>query len=150
MRGVAIQNSVHLHILKSSCLLPSYAGKFKNQTGFLYQYLSHFMLCWLKRQRNPSTNQGFFQCGQGIVCTMPTLDIISTIKRNKKMTLTTLRFPIDLDVYKSLKLDPTNSTLTNEQREILKANIQLCRDTIVFFYRCSSSQRCGRSYRRSL
>ena len=101
------------------------------------------MLCWLKRQRNPSTNQGFFQCGQGIVCTMPTLDIISTIKRNKKMTLTTLRFPIDLDVYKSLKLDPTNSTLTNEQREILKANIQLCRDTIVFFTAVAAAKGVG-------
>lgn len=39
------------------------------------------------------------------------------------MTVATLRFPIDIDAYKPLKLDPTNSTLTNEQREILKANI---------------------------
>lgn len=48
------------------------------------------------------------------------------------MTVTTSSFPIDLNAYKPLKLDPTNSTLTNEQREILKANIQFCRDTIVF------------------
>ena len=59
------------------------------------------------------------------------------------MTLTTLRFPIDLDVYKSLKLDPTNSTLTNEQREILKANIQLCRDTIVFFTAVAAAKGVG-------
>ena len=49
------------------------------------------------------------------------------------MTATTTRFPIDLDAYKPIALDPNNSTLTDEQRETLKANIQLCRETIVFF-----------------
>ncbi|WP_088892193.1 transketolase C-terminal domain-containing protein [Leptolyngbya ohadii] len=42
-------------------------------------------------------------------------------------------FPIDLSAYKTIQLDPKNSTLTNEQREALKANIQLFRDAIVFF-----------------
>jgi transketolase len=45
----------------------------------------------------------------------------------------TTTFPIDLGAYKRLKLDPSNPTLTDEQRETLKANIQLCRDAIVFF-----------------
>jgi transketolase len=49
------------------------------------------------------------------------------------MTATTTRFPIDLDAYKLLALDPKNATLTDEQREALKANIQLARETIVFF-----------------
>jgi transketolase len=42
-------------------------------------------------------------------------------------------FPIDLSKLKSLKLDPSKSTLTDEQRTILRDNIQLCRDAIVFF-----------------
>lgn len=49
------------------------------------------------------------------------------------MTTTTTRFPIDLGAYKPLTLDPANKTLTAEQRETLKANIQLCRDAIIFF-----------------
>ncbi len=49
------------------------------------------------------------------------------------MTTTTVRFPIDLGAYKPLALDPANPTLTDEQRETLKANIQLCRDAIIFF-----------------
>ncbi|HEY0707242.1 MAG TPA: transketolase, partial [Polyangia bacterium] len=42
-------------------------------------------------------------------------------------------FPIDLSALKPLKLDPRATALTNEQREILKHNVQLCRDAIVFF-----------------
>ena len=49
------------------------------------------------------------------------------------MTATSTRFPIDLDAYKPLALNPNHATLTDEQRETLKANIQLARDTIVFF-----------------
>jgi len=59
------------------------------------------------------------------------------------MPVTTLRFPINLDTYKPLKLDPTNSTLTNEQRETLKANIQLGRDTIVFFTAIAAAKGVG-------
>lgn len=43
------------------------------------------------------------------------------------------KFPIDLSALKPLKLDPKQLTLTDEQRAILKHNIQLCRDAIVFF-----------------
>jgi len=59
------------------------------------------------------------------------------------MTTTTVRFPIDLGAYKPLTLDPANSTLTNEQRETLKANIQLCRDAIVFFTATGAARGVG-------
>ena len=49
------------------------------------------------------------------------------------MTATLTAFPIDLKAYKQITLDPTVHTLTDEQRSSLKANIQLCRDAIVFF-----------------
>jgi transketolase len=49
------------------------------------------------------------------------------------MTTTTARFPIDLSAYKPVALDPISPTLSTEQREALSANIQLCRDAIVFF-----------------
>ncbi|KAF4614161.1 hypothetical protein D9613_008080 [Agrocybe pediades] len=42
-------------------------------------------------------------------------------------------FPIDLKQYKKLSLDPANPKLTGEQKEALKANIQLLRDAIVLF-----------------
>jgi transketolase len=42
-------------------------------------------------------------------------------------------FPIDLGKLQPLKLDPAVTTLTDAQKATLKQNIQLCRDTIVFF-----------------
>jgi hypothetical protein len=42
-------------------------------------------------------------------------------------------FPIDLGAYQRITLDPSINTLTAQQRDSLKANIQLCRDAIVFF-----------------
>ncbi|MGB5713550.1 MAG: transketolase C-terminal domain-containing protein [Waterburya sp.] len=59
------------------------------------------------------------------------------------MTTTTTRFPIDLDAYKPLALDPSNSTLTDEQRATLKANIQLCREAIVFFTATGAARGVG-------
>ena len=47
--------------------------------------------------------------------------------------MATNTFPIDLSTLKPLKLDPKQSTLSDEQKATLKHNIQLCRDTIVFF-----------------
>lgn len=47
--------------------------------------------------------------------------------------MTTTTFPIDLSAYKQVALNPSSPTLTPEQLEALKANIQLCRDAIVFF-----------------
>jgi len=42
-------------------------------------------------------------------------------------------FPIDLGKLQPLKLDPAVTTLSDAQKATLKHNIQLCRDTIVFF-----------------
>src|SRR6201991_1729430 len=42
-------------------------------------------------------------------------------------------FPIDLKALRPLKLDPSKMELTDDQKATLKHNIQLCRDTIVFF-----------------
>jgi transketolase len=47
--------------------------------------------------------------------------------------MATENFPIDLSKLKSLSLDPAKQTLSTEQRDTLRFNIQLCRDTIVFF-----------------
>jgi transketolase len=52
-------------------------------------------------------------------------------------------FPIDLSAFKPLKLDPAKSTLTSEQRETLKHNIQLCRDAIVFFTAVADTKGLG-------
>ena len=43
------------------------------------------------------------------------------------------KFPIDLAALKPLKLDPSATELTAEQKAALTHNIQLCRDAIVFF-----------------
>jgi transketolase len=59
------------------------------------------------------------------------------------MTIATATFPIDLGAYKPLTLDPSQSTLTDEQRETLKANIQLCRDAIVFFTATGAARGVG-------
>jgi transketolase len=59
------------------------------------------------------------------------------------MTTTAERFPIDLGAYKPLALDPSQPTLTDEQRETLKANIQLCRDAIVFFTATGAARGVG-------
>ena len=52
-------------------------------------------------------------------------------------------FPIDLKAYKPLTLDASNPKLTAEQRDALKANIQLCRDAIVFFTATGAARGVG-------
>jgi transketolase len=47
--------------------------------------------------------------------------------------MTTETFPIDLGKLLPLKLNPAVTSLTEEQRSALRHNIQLARDTIVFF-----------------
>jgi transketolase len=42
-------------------------------------------------------------------------------------------FPIDLSALKPLALNPRATALTPEERDILRHNIRLCRDAIVFF-----------------
>lgn len=59
------------------------------------------------------------------------------------MNVPTATFPIDLSTYKPLKLDPTNPSLTDEQKKDLKANIQLCRDAIVFFTATGAAKGVG-------
>ena len=52
-------------------------------------------------------------------------------------------FPIDLGAYKRIVLDASNPKLTDEQRDALKANIQLCRDAIVFFTATGAARGVG-------
>lgn len=52
-------------------------------------------------------------------------------------------FPIDLGAYKQIKLDPSSPTLTDAQKADLKANIQLCRDAIVFFTATGAARGVG-------
>jgi transketolase len=47
--------------------------------------------------------------------------------------MNTQTFPIDLSKLEPLKLDPAAASLTDSQKATLRHNIQLCRDTIVFF-----------------
>ncbi len=59
------------------------------------------------------------------------------------MTIATAPFPIDLDAYQRISLDPATTTLTPEQKQALRANIQLCRDTIVFFTATGAAKGLG-------
>ncbi len=59
------------------------------------------------------------------------------------MTVAQTAFPINLDAYQPLALDPTQPTLTEEQRQALTANIQLCRDAIVFFTATGAARGVG-------
>lgn len=52
-------------------------------------------------------------------------------------------FPIDLGAYQRISLDASNPTLTDDQRSALKANIQLCRDAIVFFTATGAARGVG-------
>jgi transketolase len=47
--------------------------------------------------------------------------------------MATETFPIDLTKLKPLSLDIKKSSLTDEEKQTLKFNIQLCRDAIIFF-----------------
>lgn len=53
------------------------------------------------------------------------------------------KFPIDLGAYQRITLDPSINTLTTQQRDSLKANIQLCRDAIVFFTATGAARGVG-------
>jgi transketolase len=52
-------------------------------------------------------------------------------------------FPIPLNQYKALPLDPKSPKLTSEQRETLKRNIEICRDAIVFFTAIADARGLG-------
>lgn len=53
------------------------------------------------------------------------------------------KFPIDLGAYQRVFLDANNPTLTGDQRSALKANIQLCRDAIIFFTATGAARGVG-------
>ncbi len=59
------------------------------------------------------------------------------------MNYDTTSFPLDLSTYKPLTLDPTNPNLTDDQKKDLQANIQLCRDAIVFFTATGAARGVG-------
>jgi transketolase len=52
-------------------------------------------------------------------------------------------FPINLGAYQRLSLDVKNPTLTADQKASLQANIQLCRDVIVFFTATGAARGVG-------
>jgi len=54
-----------------------------------------------------------------------------------------MSFPIDLSAFKSLPLDPTRSSLTPDERAALAANVQLCRDAIIFFTATGAAKGLG-------
>ncbi|CCE22557.1 transketolase C-terminal domain-containing protein [Methylotuvimicrobium alcaliphilum] len=53
------------------------------------------------------------------------------------------KFPIDLSAYQRISLDPSSDKLTAEQKSALQANIQLCRDAIVFFTATGAARGVG-------
>ncbi|MCP9818819.1 transketolase [Synechococcus sp. Cruz-9H2] len=52
-------------------------------------------------------------------------------------------FPIDLAAFQPLALDPDQPSLSASQREALRANIQLCRDAIIFFTATGAARGVG-------
>lgn len=59
------------------------------------------------------------------------------------MTVATASFPIDLGAYQQINLDSSQKTLTSAQKTALQANIQLCRDAIVFFTATGAARGVG-------
>ncbi|MEI8196979.1 MAG: transketolase, partial [Phycisphaerae bacterium] len=54
-----------------------------------------------------------------------------------------ITFPYGLGTFSPLKLDPKSATLTPGQRQALQANIQVCRDVIVFFTAIADAKGLG-------
>ncbi len=59
------------------------------------------------------------------------------------MTASTTPFAIDLSAYRPLSLDPAQPNLSVSEREALSANIQLCRDAIIFFTATGAARGVG-------
>jgi len=53
------------------------------------------------------------------------------------------QFPVPLHEYKPLPLDPSVPQLTDDQKQTLRANIELCRDAIVFFTAIADAKGLG-------
>ncbi len=56
---------------------------------------------------------------------------------------TGIGFPIDLKCFRPLPLDPGKTRLDKDKRNVLEANIQLCRDAIVFFTAVAGAKGVG-------
>ncbi len=54
-----------------------------------------------------------------------------------------MSFPIDLSAFKPLPLDPSRSSLTPDERVTLAANVQLCRDAIIYFTATGAAKGLG-------
>lgn len=52
-------------------------------------------------------------------------------------------FEVDLSKFVPMKLDPASTTLSADQKKTLQANIQLCRDAIVFFTAIADAKGLG-------
>ncbi|MGR9071726.1 MAG: transketolase C-terminal domain-containing protein [Gammaproteobacteria bacterium] len=53
------------------------------------------------------------------------------------------KFPIDLGAYRRISLDAGNPILSEEQKSALTANIQLCRDALIFFTATGAARGVG-------
>lgn len=54
-----------------------------------------------------------------------------------------MSFPIDLTAFQPLPLDPNRTSLTADEKAILEANVQLCRDAIIFFTATAAAKGLG-------
>ncbi|MDD9933191.1 MAG: hypothetical protein OXT09_06295 [Myxococcales bacterium] len=54
-----------------------------------------------------------------------------------------MAFPIDLGAFKRVPLDPARPTLSDDERAQLSANIQLCRDVLIFFTAVADAKGLG-------
>lgn len=57
--------------------------------------------------------------------------------------MSTATFPLPLDKFTSLALDPSQTKLTAEQKQTLTEQIQLCRDAIIFFTAIADAKGLG-------
>ncbi len=64
------------------------------------------------------------------------------LPEKKTMSVAT-EFPIPLNQYQVVTLDPAQPKLTDDQRQQLAANIQLCRDAIIFFTAIADAKGLG-------
>jgi transketolase len=58
-------------------------------------------------------------------------------------TKPTMPFPIDLAAFRPLHLDPARPELSETERAQLEANVQLCRDAIIFFTATAAAKGLG-------
>lgn len=67
----------------------------------------------------------------------------STLAKHLGTEEKSMSFPIDLAAFRPLALDPARSELTADEERQLAANVQICRDVIVFFTACAAGKGLG-------